>query len=30
MDRYLSGQALYGNDFGPEEIADWFADEAEG
>ena len=28
--RYLSGTHLYGDDFGPEEIAAWFADEAEG
>lgn len=30
MDRYLSGQALYGDDFEPEEINQWFQDEAEG
>lgn len=28
--RYLSGEKLYGDDFSPEEIYKWYADEAEG
>lgn len=30
MDRYFDGQALYGDDFDAEQIAAWYADEAEG
>lgn len=30
IDVYLSGKRLYGDDFTQDEIADWFADEAEG
>lgn len=30
MDDYFSGRKLYGDDFSPEEIDAWFADEAEG
>jgi SAM-dependent methyltransferase len=30
MEPYFSGRALYGNDFGQDEIDAWFADEAEG
>lgn len=30
MDRYFSGEALYGDDFDSEQIAEWYADEAEG
>jgi SAM-dependent methyltransferase len=30
IDIYFSGQALYGDDFGPKDIDAWFADEKEG
>jgi SAM-dependent methyltransferase len=30
MDEYFAGTRLYGDDFGPEEIAAWYADEKEG
>ena len=30
IDTYLSGEKLYGDDFGPEEIRRWFEDEKEG
>jgi SAM-dependent methyltransferase len=30
MDEYFAGKRLYGDDFGPEEIAAWYADEKEG
>lgn len=30
IDRYLAGQALYGDDFSPSQIAQWYADEKEG
>jgi len=30
MERYFSGEQLYGDDFGPAEIAAWFDDEREG
>ena len=30
MDSYFQGQSLYGNDFTTEQIAAWYADEAEG
>lgn len=29
-ERYLSGAELYGDDFGPDQIEQWFADEVEG
>ncbi|MFJ2739470.1 class I SAM-dependent methyltransferase [Streptomyces sp. NPDC087440] len=29
-ERYLSGRELWGDDFGPQEIAEWFEDEREG
>lgn len=30
MEAYFSGEKLYGDDFGPEEIGRWYADEKEG
>lgn len=30
LDRFFAGKALYGNDFSPEEIAQWYEDEREG
>jgi SAM-dependent methyltransferase len=30
MDTYLDGRALYGDDFGPGQIAEWLADERDG
>lgn len=30
MNDFLSGKRLYGNDFGPEELERWYAEEAEG
>ena len=30
IEEYLSGRTLYGDDFTPAQIRDWFADEQEG
>ena len=30
IERFLAGEALYGDDFSPEQIKEWFDDEREG